>query len=81
MAGSSECLEQREEAAKTRRCREIVWILALTGDRMGSSGRVWAEDSWGRGCGMGGQAQSLFLALLCASSSSTTVQLGEVFSV
>lgn len=31
MVGSSECLEQREEAAKTRRCREIVWILALTG--------------------------------------------------
>lgn len=40
--------------------RLCVWALALavTGDSMGSPGRVWAEDSWGRGHNRGGRAEA-----------------------
>ena len=58
LTGSSECLEQREEEAETRRWREIVWALAVTGDRMGSPGRVWAEDSWGMGHNRDGSTEA-----------------------
>lgn len=71
LTGSSECLEQREEGAKTRRWRETVCGGLGLGRDWGQHGKPW--ESLGRGfLGEGAQqgwtSLGLLRALLCLSS-------------